>query len=88
MNGRWMADGWQMDGRWIADRWQMNARWMAEERACSDKSLHIYLYTNKARCVAGRLSASANRQRLDGRGRDGDGQMHSAVLAASERVQV
>ena len=29
-----------------------------DARASSDKRLHIYLYTNKAGCVGGRLSRS------------------------------
>ena len=54
-----------MDGRWTADVRQI----VADARAGSDKSLHIYLYTNKARCGAGRLSEShINRQRLEGGG--------------------
>ena len=45
-------------------------RQKADARAGSDKSLHMYLYTNKAWCVAGRLSEShINRQRLEGTGR-------------------
>ena len=53
-----------VDGR------QMNGRCKADARAGSDKSLHIYLYTNNARCVARRVSEShINRQRLEGTGR-------------------
>ena len=53
------------------DGQQMNGRCKADARAGSDKSLHIYLYTNKARCVTGRLSEShINRQRFEGTGRD------------------
>ena len=66
----------------MVDGWQMDEQ-------VAIKFTYIYLYTNKARFVSGRLSASlVNRQRLEGRGRDGDGQMNSAVCAASERVQI
>ena len=61
-----MADGWQKD-----------------EPVAIKVYIYIYLYTNKARCVTGRLTGShINRQRLEGRGRDSNGQMHSAVCAA------
>ena len=64
------AGGWRMGGRWTADVRQM----VTDARAGSDKSLRIFLYTNKARSVADRLSEShINRQRLEGTGRDGDG---------------
>ena len=67
-----MADGWQKD-----------------EPVAVTVYIYIYLYRNKARYVTDRLSAShINRQRFEGRGRDGVRQMHSAVRAASERVQV
>ena len=50
---------------------QMNGRCKADAVAGSDKSLHIYLYINNARCIGGHLSESQiNRQRLEGTGRD------------------
>ena len=62
------------------DGQQMNGRCKAR----SDKSLHIYLYTNKARCVAGRLNEShINRQRFEGTGRDG----RARVLGGRVRVR-
>ena len=75
--GRRMADGWQMDGRWKA-----GGRWQMLEPVVIKVYIYIYLYTNKARCVAGRLSGShINRQRLEGRGRGGDGQMADGILS-------
>ena len=26
MNGKWMANGWQMDGKWMANGWQIKGK--------------------------------------------------------------
>ena len=71
-----------MDGRCKADVRQM----VADARAGSNKSLHIYLYTNKARCVAGRLNEShINRQRLEGRGETETGRWQTDTVRRRAR---
>ena len=71
-----------MNGRWTADVRQM----VADARAGSDKSLHIYLYTNNARCVAGRLSEGhINRQRVEGGGETDTGRWQTDAVRRRER---
>ena len=68
----------------MADEWQM------DEPGAIKIYIHIFIY-KEARSVAGRLREShISRERLVGRGRDGDGEMAdaSAICAASEHVQV